>query len=139
MKITSKGRYGLKAMMTLCEPEARARLLKTREIAEKQSIPVKYLEQIINTLKKRRLVTSVRGSEGGYRLAREPETITVYEILSALEGDLSVLEKDADLREGRQGVFWNELDSNIRHMLEIPLTEFVRKNQEAEEGLMYYI
>ncbi|MCB1171254.1 MAG: Rrf2 family transcriptional regulator, partial [Leptospiraceae bacterium] len=74
MKITSKGRYGLKAMMTLCEPEARTRLLKTREIAEKQTIPVKYLEQIINTLKKRRLVQSVRGSEGGYRLAREPET-----------------------------------------------------------------
>lgn len=126
-------------MMELTRSEHAQKLIKSREIAERHEIPLKYLEQIINTLKKAGLVKSLRGSGGGYKLARSPQQITVYEILSALEGELSVLEQGDDLREGRQGVFWNEIDSRIRYMLEIPLSEFAQKNQQVEEGLMYYI
>lgn len=139
MKITSKGRYGLKIMLELARPENRQGLLKSREIADRQSIPLKYLEQIINILKKRGLVSSVRGAEGGYRLSREPASITVYEILTALEGDLSILDPTTDLNEGHRAVFWQSIDAAIHDLLTIDLSDFLNRDQEARDSLMFYI
>ncbi|MBI3395215.1 MAG: Rrf2 family transcriptional regulator [Spirochaetia bacterium] len=139
MRITSKGRYGLKAMMDLAQAWKTQSLRKTREIAETRNVPLKYLEQIINILKKGDLVSSVRGAEGGYRLARSPETITVYEILRTLEGDLSILDARDMNWQGEQGTFWNDLEGRIKAMLEIPLSEFVDAGTAAHGGLMYYI
>lgn len=139
MKITSKGRYGLKIMLELARPENRQGLLKSREIAERQNIPLKYLEQIVNILKKRGLVSSVRGAEGGYRLSREPASITVYEILTALEGDLSILAPNTDLNEGHRAVFWQSIDEAIHDLLAIDLSDFLNRNQEARDSLMFYI
>ena len=140
MRITSKGRYGLKAMMELATVSHQDVLLKTREISERQAIPLKYLEQIINTLKKQNLVASVRGSEGGYRLARPAHDITIYEILNSLEGDLSIIDKnDPAWGQGAQGAFWTELEGQIRRILEVPLAEFTEQHQPDNDGLMYYI
>lgn len=139
MKITSKGRYGLKIMLELSAPEAHNRLLKSREIAEKQNIPLKYLEQIINILKKRGLVISVRGAEGGYRIARDPREITVFQILTALEGDLSILDKNSDLNEGYRALFWNDIDNRIKEMLDINLLDFLNQSRSVQDSLMYYI
>ncbi len=113
------------------------RLLKSREISEKQKIPLKYLEQIVNTLKKNRLVVSVRGAEGGYRLARPPSEITLLEILRALEGDLSIMDKSDAEWAGDQGLFWRELDEKIQQLLRVPLSDFL--STRARDGLMYYI
>jgi Rrf2 family cysteine metabolism transcriptional repressor len=139
MKITSKGRYGLKIMLELARPEMQNRLMKSREIAENQNIPLKYLEQIINMLKKRGFVISVRGAEGGYRIARHPREITVYQILTALEGDLSILDKNSDLNDGYRALFWNEIDNRIREMLDINLEDFLHQSRSIQDSLMYYI
>lgn len=125
-------------MMELADRAHEGGLLKTREIAERQNIPLKYLEQIINTLKKHQLVISTRGSEGGYRLARPPGDITIFDILRALEGDLSIMDTDEDWPEG-QGIFWKELEESVQKLLEIPLSDFLLRNRSADEGLMYYI
>lgn len=138
MRITSKGRYGLKAVLELSSSFDGNSLLKTREIAEKHDIPQKYLEQIINTLKRNKLVTSVRGADGGYKLARPPGEITVYEVLVALEGDLSLMEK-AEAWDAEQGRFWRELELQIKTLLSVPLTEFLAAGQSEPKGLMYYI
>ncbi len=114
-------------------------LLKTREIADRQDIPLKYLEQIINTLKKHQLVTSVRGAEGGYRLSRDARQITVLEILTALEGDLSLINRDGAPGAPGQRTFWDDLETRIRDMLNIPLSEFAEAGRASERGLMYYI
>ncbi len=126
-------------MLELAAPEARNRLLKSREIAENQNIPLKYLEQIINILKKRGLVISVRGAEGGYRIARDPQEITVYQILTALEGDLSILDKNSDLNEGYRALFWTEIDNRIKEMLDVNLMDFLNQSLSAQDSLMYYI
>lgn len=139
MRITSKGRYGLKAMMELAGEFGQGRLVKLREIAEQHDIPQKYLEQIVNTLKKNQLVTSARGAEGGYRLSRAPDQITVLEILRALEGDLSIIDKNDSTWDTEQGLFWQELDTQIRKLLDIPLTEFLSSKQDGSTELMYYI
>ncbi len=125
--------------MELAAPENQGSLLKTREISERRDIPLKYLEQIINTLKKQNLVASVRGSEGGYRLARAPHEITVYEILNCLEGDLSIIDKNDPTWGRDQGVFWTELEDQIRRILDVPLSDFITRHDEASQNLMYYI
>ena len=87
MKLSTKGRYGLRAVLDIalnCENEAVA--LST--IAERQSISISYLEQLIAKLKKAGIVTSTRGAKGGYVLAKDASIISVGEILRALEGNL---------------------------------------------------
>ncbi|WP_304508228.1 RrF2 family transcriptional regulator [Anaerotignum sp.] len=88
MKISTKGRYGIRLMLSLAIHYEKGTLsLKT--IANEQQISEKYLEQIINPLTKAGLVKSFRGAQGGYILSRHPKEITVGEILQVLEGSLS--------------------------------------------------
>ena len=88
MKLTTKGRYGLRAVVDLAvntDDEAVA----LSQIAERQGISVNYLEQLIAKLKKSGIVNGIRGAQGGYVLAMPAEEISVGDILRALEGDLS--------------------------------------------------
>lgn len=88
MRISTKGRYALRLMVDLALHDTGENIsLKT--IAKRQSISGKYLEQIIGILTKAGFVKSVRGSSGGYRLAREPEEYTVGDILRLTEGSLA--------------------------------------------------
>lgn len=87
MKLSTKGRYGLRAVIDLalhCDDEA----IALSSIAERQNISISYLEQLIAKLKKAGIVESKRGAQGGYILAKSPEEISVGDILRALEGDL---------------------------------------------------
>ncbi len=91
MKLSTRGRYGIHAMYDLavnvdCGPQS------IKAIAERGGIPEAYLEQLIAVLKRERLVTSTRGAQGGYMLARPPEQITVGDVLRALEGGLSLVD-----------------------------------------------
>ena len=92
MKLSTKGRYGLKAMVDLAtEYESGARL-SIAQLSERQGISYAYLEQLIAVLKKAGLVTASRGAAGGYTLARAPESISVGEVLKALEGSTALVE-----------------------------------------------
>ena len=88
MKISTRGKYAIKLMLDLAtynngEP------VKLKDIARRQNISEKYLEQIVALLHKAVLVKSVRGAHGGYKLIYRPEEYTVGRILKAVEGDLS--------------------------------------------------
>lgn len=91
MKLSTRGRYGIHAMYDLalnvdCGPQS------IKAIAERETIPEAYLEQLIAILKKEKLVISIRGAQGGYMLARRPDEITVGEVLRALEGGLALVD-----------------------------------------------
>ena len=91
MKLSTRSRYGIHAMYDLalnvdCGPQP------IKAIAEREGIPEAYLEQLIAVLKKEKLVTSTRGEQGGYVLARRPEDITVGDVLRALEGGLNLVD-----------------------------------------------
>ncbi len=139
MKITSKGRYGIKIMIDLAKYYNSNTLIKSKEISVRQNIPIKYLEQIINSLRKCGFVKSIRGAEGGYRLAKPPENITLYEILECLEGPLSIIDSKSDIVQGDAGLFWKEIDNKIKEMLSINLIEFINKMENNKDFLMYYI
>jgi len=88
MKLSTKGRYGVMAMLDLALNNS-AGQISLKSIAERQNISENYLEQLFATLRKAGLVKSIRGSQGGYILARSSDSITVGSILRALEGSLA--------------------------------------------------
>lgn len=90
MKITTRGEYGLRALMELGSEHGTA--LSLRDIAERQNISLDYLEQIVPSLKAAGLIIAKRGAHGGYLLARPAEEITLHEALLALEGTLDPME-----------------------------------------------
>ena len=91
MKLSTRGRYGIHAMYDLAL-NASGGPQSIKAIAEREGIPEAYLEQLIAVLKRKGLVNSTRGAQGGYMLARQPEEITVGDVLRALEGSLSLVD-----------------------------------------------
>ena len=91
MKLSTRGRYGIHAMYDLAV-NANGGPQPIKAIAEREGIPEAYLEQLIAVLKREGLVNSTRGAQGGYMLARQPEEITVGDVLRALEGGLSLVD-----------------------------------------------
>lgn len=122
MKLSTKGRYGLKAMFELslrqtCGP------VPLKQIAQKQNISEQYLEQIFSILKKSGLIKSVRGAQGGYLLVKEPKDITVGDILIVLEGPVSlsdcVLDEDVCENSGKcvTKVVWEKMKKGIEDVI----------------------
>ena len=92
MKISTKGRYGLRAMVDMAVYSAGDHI-SLKSIAERQNISEGYLEQVFSILRKAGLINSVKGAQGGYILAGRTDEITVGDILRALEGKLSVIDE----------------------------------------------
>ncbi len=92
MWISTRGDYGLRAMIELARRYGTGEPVQAREIARRQYVPEDYLRQLLVALHRAGLVESARGAAGGYFLARDPSTITMAEVLRVLEGSLLPLE-----------------------------------------------
>ncbi len=92
MKLSTKGRYGTRLMLELAKRYNEKQPILLRQIADKQDISLKYLEQIIILLKNAKLVRSIRGSKGGYMLSKPPKDVNILEIIEALEGDIDIVD-----------------------------------------------
>jgi Rrf2 family protein len=90
MKISTRIRYGTRLMLDMAQHYEQGPI-KLGDIANRQKISLKYLEQIIISLKKAKLIKSVRGPKGGHLLAKSPKEITVAEIVRLLEGGISIM------------------------------------------------
>lgn len=97
MKISQKGLYALQAMMTLARRYEQG-AIKIREIAAESDLPEKFLELILLELKNARIVDSVRGARGGYRLRRDPSEIPLSDIIRLIDGPLAPLGDAEQLR-----------------------------------------
>ncbi len=123
MKISTKGRYGLRVMIDLATYSL-DKHIPLREISQRQNITVKYLEQIMTPLLKAGYVTSFRGNNGGYQLNCSPNDVSVGEILRTMEGSLApvaCLEGDENLCPNRDSCqtlpVWEKLDQLIEDYL----------------------
>jgi len=143
MKISTKGRYGVRAALELSLRYGSGPVM-VREISKSQEISERYLEQILNTLRKSGLVISIRGAKGGYKLAKAPSEITLGDILRPLEGPLDVVSCTGNYECGRMAEcatfeIWKEMKEKIENMLNtITLEELVKRqhkltNQELIE------
>ena len=123
MKISTKGRYALRVMIDLALNN-NGKYISSKDIAERQEISNKYLEQIISLLNKASYLETARGNTGGYKLAKEPKEYTVGDILRATEGDLApiyCLTEDGECN--RQKLcktysFWKGLDDVINEYID---------------------
>lgn len=91
MKLSTKGRYGVKAMVDLAIRYG-GLPVSIKSISERQKISEYYLEQLFAPLRKANIINSIRGAQGGYILSKAPEYITIYEIMEVLEGPVEISE-----------------------------------------------
>ena len=87
MTLSAKTRYGVVSLIELAAIYERGGVLQVAEIAYRQGIPDRYLEQMLTSLRRARILRSIRGPRGGYQLARPPAEILLQEVLTALEGE----------------------------------------------------
>lgn len=87
--ISTKGRYSIRILLDLAEHGSSGGYTPMKEVAVRQDISLKYIERILPPLKNAGLIASTHGIGGGYRLTREPEDYTLWEILELAEGDLA--------------------------------------------------
>ncbi len=140
MKLSTRTRYGLRAMVELASHGSTAPIM-VRKIAEKQQISKKYLDIIFTTLKLAGLVRAIRGATGGFLLTRAPEEIRVSQIVEALEGTLSPVEccSNPQLCDRAEGcaarVLWVDLETAIRNTLEaLTLQDLVERQAAMDEA-----
>jgi len=125
MKISTKGRYGVRAMFELAKNYG-SYPVSVKTISQRQEIPLSYLEQILNQLNKAKLVRSVRGPGGGFILTRKPEDIKIIDIILVLEESLSPVfcvdeSENSQCKRINSCVayfLWKKLDKKIREVLE---------------------
>lgn len=139
MKLSTKGRYGLRALIDLAlysENEA----VSIQSIARRQNISDSYLEQLMRKLRSAGLIVSVRGAQGGYKLARPANEISVGDVLRALEGSLEAVTcggednscQGADLCVTK--FVWERINSSIRDTVDsIKLSQLVEESRLMRE------
>ena len=147
MKISTKGRYGLRALVDLAANGDNT-TVSLVSVAQRQKISLNYLEQVFATLRKAGIVKSVKGAQGGYMLSKKPEEICLGEILIALEGRFSIVDEpesekaDDNLRKTLNEMVWDKINESVNKFLEErTLAELVENYQRlnVQEGNMYYI
>lgn len=97
--ISTRGRYSIRILLDLAEHQGDG-YIPMKEVAKRQEISLKYVERMMPDLKKAGLIDSIHGTGGGYRLARSPEEVTLWEVLVLAEGDMApvaCLQKDAEI------------------------------------------
>lgn len=148
MKVSTKGRYGLRALvdLTVNSTESHVSLVS---IAQRQKISLNYLEQVFATLRKAKIVKSIKGAQGGYSLAKPASQIKVADVLDVLEGEFCIVDEDMfgedqidAVRLAVKSLVWDKINTKVNDYLrsttiEDLAKEYNRLNGEAPD--LYYI
>jgi Rrf2 family protein len=138
MKLSTRTRYGLRAILELAEHSGVAPL-QTKVIAGSQDISVKYLEQLMAILRSAGFVRSIRGSKGGYMLAKSPNQIKISDVFDCLEGHVTTVEcvEDRSFCERAEDCVarqvWAEVQQAIKNVLQsITLQDLVDRAKDKK-------
>ena len=150
MRFSIKGEYGILAALEIALHSDQGPI-QVRKIAVQQGIPVRFLEQVMSSLKKSGLVESVRGAQGGYRLTKPADEIRLSDLIQAVEGPIAPMVRhtengfDSRRNQGEDGVLkevWEEVKASILGVLDsISLQDLCNRKKALEEkkALMYHI
>jgi Rrf2 family protein len=117
VRLTSKTAYGVQALFDMAFHGA-GRAVQAKEVAERQGIPLRYLEQILQELRRAGLVEAKRGPGGGYALARPPEELALRDVVVALDGPIdSLLSTEEGAQSQVTGEVWRELGAAVSGLL----------------------
>lgn len=134
MRLTTKGRYAVTALLDLAYQGDDA-IVPLSEISERQSISVSYLEQLFSKMRKRGLVSSVRGASGGYRLAKPADAISVHEIIDAVDETIKATRcgGKGDCQNGEMCLthdLWSDLSQKIeQYLVTVKLASLLNKKE----------
>jgi len=134
MRLTSKGRYAVTAMIDLAL-HAGAKSIPLAEISERQNISLSYLEQLFSRLRRKELVASARGPGGGYKLGMEAELISVGMIIDAVDESVKATKCDSTggCNDGKRCLthsLWDDLSNRISDFLDnITLADLMKNNE----------
>jgi Rrf2 family cysteine metabolism transcriptional repressor len=138
MIISTKIRYGARAILELASHYGEGPI-ELKEIAKKENISLKYLEQVIIPLRTAGLIKSVRGSKGGYSLAKSPSEICLNDLVVVLEGPVNLVECLKDTKVCQKSSFcvtrdiWKEVSEAIFNIFQsVTLEEMVKRKKEKE-------
>ncbi|MEW6245764.1 MAG: Rrf2 family transcriptional regulator [Nitrospirota bacterium] len=149
MKVSLKATYAIMAALDLAIHNGNAPV-QAKSIARRQSIPARFLEQVLNAMKKAGLVTSLRGAQGGYMLSKKPAELSLAEILEALDGPIgpqrdrvvSHLSRQNHRQESLLAHVWDRVkQAELSVLASVTLKELVDRHRELEQqnALMYHI
>jgi len=147
MKLSTKGRYGLRAMVDMAV-YSKGEHVSINSIAERQGISANYLEQVFSTLRKAGLVKSVKGAQGGYSLSLRPDETTIGVVLRSLEGDLEIVDEAesgigfSSIQKTIKHAVWDKMNEKINEVVDSITVEDLVKEFEKSNGReseMYYI
>ncbi|PHV72305.1 Rrf2 family transcriptional regulator [Sporanaerobium hydrogeniformans] len=151
MKISTKARYGLRALVDLAIHSG-GEQVALQHIAKRQELSIHYLEQVFSLLKKTGVVKSVKGAQGGYILAKAPCAITIGDILRAIEGEMAIVEEEnfldaatpiqRNMQQCIQQNVWDKVTESVCNVIDHMTLEDLMKDYELltmNESLMYYI
>lgn len=144
VKVSTKGRYGLKALIDLAINSGEE-TVTIKSISERQNISEGYLEQIFCVLRRSGLVIGRKGAQGGYSLSKTPADITIGEILRILEGSLVLVDinhdKDIDsLDKCINDNLWDMINKKINNYFDsITLEDLVNKYKDSTDNIVYFI
>ena len=139
MKLTSKGRYAVMALADLSKFNS-ANPVSLRDISLRQGISLDFLEQIFSKLKKKNIVKSIRGKNGGYILSADPAEIKLTNILNAVDEEVKTVQCKKDSKKGCNGKtskcithnLWDELEVHINNFFEKKnLKDLIKNNSES--------
>jgi Rrf2 family protein len=133
---SKKIKYGLAALYELAKNYNKG-FLQIKEISLNQKIPQNYLEQLLSSLRKAELVESLRGAQGGYRLKKPANTIKIIDIIEALDGPLTLVDKSKsnDFFE----IYWGKIETNFKEILSDTLEDLVEEENTLHKRLFYEI
>ena len=144
MDLSSKSEYALLALLELSAGYGGGEPLQIRQICANQNIPDRYLEQLLANLRRAGLVKSQRGARGGYILARAPWLISLYDVISCIEG-LEAQGETTKVPETVEASVIQEVWSEVRQAMAQALQRYTlkdlleRRNAKQQLDIMYYI
>jgi len=133
--ISIKTKYALAVVFELAKNKNT--LMTIKQLASNCNVPKKYLEQILNALRKADIVKSNRGSQGGYQLAKSAELITLLDIAKALEQSLSLAQGYTG--GGVLSQCWKDIDLIIKSSFNVTLASLIKKDNESKQCLSFAI
>jgi Rrf2 family protein len=144
MKISTRGRYGIRLLIDLAE-HPRESHVALATVAERQAISVRYLEQVVIILRRAGFIRSVKGACGGYALARPPEDIIIGDVLRVLEGDMLVVDPprrgsaETKLQRCIRTAVFDRLNERIAQVIDTKTLASVAGTVDPDESYMYFI
>ena len=148
MRLSAKSRYALAATIHMAQSSNKNEYITLISISDKLDISKIYLEQVFSLLKRGNIVNSIKGSQGGYQLARDPKHITVYDILSSVETSLfesteeTIKDRAPEIEAALTTAVYAPLDEAVKVMLmQVSLFDLVSEaeRQKPDQGYMFFI